>query len=160
MKATFEMSIETRTIRDLFKDAEVGEIVTYADLATALGREVNGANPNVQSAINSLIGEGILLENVRGIGYKRLADTEVVGTAEHARKGMKRKASKQVKKLACVQDFDAMPNEAKVKHNAAVSIFGAIGAMLGINRYKRVEAAVEKTAAQLPLAKTLEAFKG
>lgn len=158
-KTRFEMSIDTRMLYDLLKKATVGEVISFARMAEVLGRPVEGSTSNLQSALHRLEGEGVAFANVRGRGYQRMNDVEVVNTAEEAREAIKRKAKRAVKRLTCVQDFDRLPNDLKVKHNAAISGFGAIAAIMSPGRMKTLEEQVARAGAQLPLAKTLEAFK-
>lgn len=157
-KPVFVQSIDTKAAIDCLSAAAVGETVTFTKLSAALGREVAGGDPNVQSALRAMLNDGALFDNVRGVGYKRLNDAEVVGTAERERVGLRRKARRAVRKLSCVADFAALPNDLKIKHNAAMSGFGAIAQMLTPGNLKKVEDAVSKASAQLPLAKTLAAF--
>lgn len=160
-KPNFEMSIDTRLAYDRFKKAAVGEVVSFAQISDALGRKVEGDCSNIQSAVRRLLSaDGMVFENVRSVGYQRLNDVEIVKLSEGMRERLRRGARRIVKKLTCVQDFEALPNDMKIKHNAAVSGFGAIAAMLTPGRMKKLEDQVEKASAQLPLAKTLEAFKG
>lgn len=160
-RPSFEMSIDTRLVYEALKKAAIGEVVSLSAISQELGRKVGGEDSSIQSAIRRLLKtDGIVFENVRGVGYKRLRDEEIVNSSERDREGLRRKARKIVKKLTCVQDFDALPNELKVKHNAAVSGFGAIAAILTPGSMKKLEAHVERASQQLPLAKTLEAFRG
>lgn len=160
-RPNFEMSIDTRLICDRLKQAAVGEVISFKALSEALGRKVEGADSSVQSAVRNLLSvDGVVFENVRGVGYQRLTDVEIVKSSEGMRERLRRGARRMVKKLTCVQDFAALSNDMKIKHNAAVSGFGAIAAMLTPGRMKKLEDSVEKASAQLPLAKTLEAFKG
>jgi hypothetical protein len=158
-KTRFEMSIDTRMLYDLLKKAIVGEVVSFTRMTEVLGRQIEGASSNLQSAMHRLEGEGIAFANVRGSGYQRMNDVEVVNTAEDAREAIKRKARRAVKRLTCVQDFDGLPNELKIKHNAAISGFGAIASIMSPGRMKALEEQVAKVGSQLPLAKTLEAFQ-
>lgn len=158
-KTLFEMSIDTRMLYDRLKKAVIGEVISFTQMGEILGRTVAGDCGNVQSALHRLEGEGIAFANVRGEGYQRMNDIEVVNSAEHAREGIRRKAKRAVKRLTCVQEFDKLPNELKVKHNAALSGFGAIASIMSPGRVKTLEEHVARAGAQLPLAKTLEAFK-
>lgn len=158
-KTTFEMSIDTRTIYDRLKKAAIGEVVSFAQLSELLGRKIAGDCSNLQSALHRLEGEGTAFANVRGTGYQRMNDIEVVNTSESAREGIRRKAKRAIKRLTCVNEFDRLPNDMKVKHNAALSGFGAIAAIMSPGRVKALEQDVAKAGSQLPLAKTLEAFK-
>lgn len=158
-KTMFEMSIDTRMLYDRLKEAAIGEVVSFTQMQEILGRLVDGASSNLQSALHRLETDGIAFANVRGVGYQRMNDVEVVNTAESAREGLRRKAKRAIKRLTCVQQFDALPNELKVKHNAAISGFGAIASIMSPGRVKALEEQVAKAGAQLPLAKTLESFK-
>lgn len=158
-KTLFEMSIDTRMLYDRLKKAEIGEAVTFKQMGEILGRSVDGSCSNLQSALHRLEGEGVAFANVRGEGYQRMNDIEVVNSAEHSREGIRKKAKRAIKRLTCVQVFDALPNDLKVKHNAALSGFGAIASIMSPGRVKALEEQVAKAGAQLPLAKTLEAFK-
>lgn len=158
-RPTFQVSIDTKLVVDRFKQAAVGEVVSFKALSEALGRKVEGDCPNVQSALRILLNDHTVFENVRSIGYKRLNDVEIVGTAERDREALRRRAKKTVKRLSSVREFDKLPNDMKIKHNAAMSGFGAIAAMLTTGRMKRLEEKVEVAQQQLPLAKTLECFK-
>lgn len=158
-KNTFEISIDTRMVYDKLKTCAVGEVVSYATLGEILGRPMDGSSSNIQSALYMLERDGIAFANVRGVGYQRMNDQEVVGTAESYRKAIRRKAERGAKRLTCVQNFDVLPNELKVKHNAALSGFGAIASIMSPGRMKALEDTVERAGASLPLAKTLDAFK-
>ncbi|TGU44645.1 hypothetical protein EN788_22275 [Mesorhizobium sp. M2D.F.Ca.ET.145.01.1.1] len=158
-KTLFEMSIDTRMLYDRLKKAVTGEVISFTQMSEELGRPIAGDCSNLQSALHRLEGEGIAFANVRGSGYQRMNDIEVVNSAETAREGIRKKARRAIKRLTCVQKFDALPNELKVKHNAALSGFGAIASIMSPGRVKSLEEQVAKAGAQLPLAKTLEAFK-
>jgi hypothetical protein len=158
-KTQFEMSIDTRTIYERLKTVAVGEVISFKQLTEIIGRKVEGACSNLQSAMHRLEAEGIAFANVRGTGYQRMTDIEVVNTAESSREGIRRKAKRAIKRLTCVSAFDHLPNDFKIKHNAALSGFGAIAAIMSPGRVKALEETVAKAGAQLPLAKTLEAFK-
>lgn len=156
----FEMSVDTRLIYDRLKDVPVGETVDYSILEGILGRKINGGDPLLQSALHSLQNDGVLFGNVRGVGYQRLKDEDIVRSSEADRKGIRRKARRAVERLSLVSNFEALPNDLKIKHNAAVSGFGAIAAVLAPAKMKQLETSVESAQARLPLSKTLEAFKG
>lgn len=159
-RPSFEMSVDTKMVFDALRKVQVGEQITFAALSGLLGRHVGGGSPHVQSALRSCEADGMIFGNIRGVGYQRLSDEGIVNTVEHERKGLRRRARKIVHRLTSIGDFEALPNELKVRHNAAVSGFGAIAAMLAPAKMALLEQTVEKAAAKLPLAKTLEAFKG
>lgn len=154
----FVMSVDTRVVYDRLKKAALGETVTYIELGSMLGREIDGGDPIMQSALRSVENDGFVFGNVRSVGYQRLNDTEIVKSTEQDRLALRRKARRVVEKLSHVTDFDALPNDLKVKHNAAMSGFGAIAAILAPAKMKALETKIEQAAMKLPLAKTLAAF--
>lgn len=157
-KNVFEMSIDTRMLYEALKKVEIGETIRFAVLGETIGRKVSGGTPNLQSALHRLLGEGKAFANVRGVGYQRMTDVDVVNSAEREREGLRQKAKRAGKRLTCVHDFERLPNELKIKHNAALSAFGAIAACMSPARMKQVEEQVAVSRAQLPLARTLQAF--
>lgn len=157
-RPTFEMSMDTRAVYDRLNRVAIGDDATFKELSDILGRTVDGGSPHIQSALRRLEADGIIFGNIRGVGYQRLNDVGIVNTVEHERLGLRRKARKIVHRLTSIGDFEALPNDLKIKHNAAVSGFGAIAAMLAPNKMQLLEQSVEKAQAKLPLAKTLAAF--
>ena len=84
--------------------------------------------------------------------------SEIVGAAASDVASIRRKARKAAAKLTCVGDYDALTADERIRHNATVSLFGAIHSMTKRPQVKKLEAAVQTTGRTLPLARTLEAF--
>lgn len=157
---TFELSIDTRLLYDHLRKTPIGETVSFDALSEVTGAPVHGSTSSLQSAIRRLQSiDGRIFASVRGVGYQRLSDVGIVRSTESARDTLRRRASRMIKRLACVEDFGALPKELQVKHNASMSMFGAIAHMLKPSSTKILEDQVAKAQAALPLAKTLEAFK-
>lgn len=159
-KTVFELSLDTKAIYDLLATAAVGQTISFAAMSDSLGRTVMGGEPHVQSALHRIQSmDGRVFANVRGVGYRRLNDAEIVGTGTREIDTIRRRAKRAGRRLTCVADFAALPNDLKVKHNTFLSMFGAIASMMKPKAVKRVETEVTRAQAALPLAKTLEAFK-
>lgn len=157
-RPNFEMNIDTRAIFDRLKQVPIGGSITYDALSALLGRPVSGGTPTLQSALRALERDGCVFANIRGQGYQRLDDVSIVKASEHDRLLIRRKARRAVERLTSVQNFEALPNDMKVKHNAAMSGFGAIVSIMHPSKMKTLEEKVEAAQAKLPLAKTLAAF--
>lgn len=97
---------------------------------------------------------------MRGVGVKRLTDVGIVATGRSGIAAIHRSASRSAKTLACVAEFDKLPNAAKLDHNAALSIAGAIASITRECSVKRLTAAVDSAPKALPLGRTLEVFLG
>lgn len=157
-----ELSIDTQTLERLLLTIGVGETVSYKALSDSIGRNIqNGASHLLQSARRRLQRESAMVfEAVHGKGLKRLDDIGIANCGESARVKMHNLARRTRQKLTCVQNFDALPNDAKVKHNVAMSIFGALSEVTKAKAVKKLEGQVSNGAHDaLPTAKFLEAMK-
>lgn len=158
-KTLFELSIDTRTLYDLLAKADHNQTVTYTEMTDLLGRHVEGGDPNLQSALRRVENlDGIVFGNVLGVGYKRLSDIEIVQTSEREITAIRRRAKRAGRRVTRIADFDSLPNEVKVRHNAALSLFGALNIMTKPKQVKKLESAVAAAAKELPLGRTLEVF--
>ena len=156
-----EMSVDARLLYERIVKAAVGDTVTYEELSAVIDRNVQGA---ARSALNSARArakrdDSMVFGTIMNSGIKRLDDIEIVGTSEAVMRHMRRTARKQVGTLASIRDFNALPNDVKVRHNASVSIMGALMQATSAKAVKTVEARVTMTQQPLALAKTLDAFK-
>lgn len=159
MRTIFEMSIDSQTILKRLSEAEIGEVISYSDMNKLIGRSVQAeAHYCLQTAMRNMLSDGKVFAVVRGEGVRRLADAEIVGVGEYALAHMRRTARRAGRKLLAVEDFDALPNEIKIRHNAIASVLGAIEHFSHPLRVKRIEGKVAQAQARLPLKKTLEAF--
>jgi hypothetical protein len=94
----------------------------------------------------------MVFASARGVGYVRLDDSQIVDTFDHARQRMRRLAAKAATRIVCVE-YDKLSNEAKVKHNTALSIIGAMSEMASVGSAKRIEKRIAECGTSLPAAK-------
>jgi hypothetical protein len=160
-RAIPELSIDTQTVERILVVAAVGEVVPYGRLSEAIGRNVqNGARYVLKSACDRLLREQhMVFEAVRGDGVKRLDDAGVVGTGTQTLKKIHNAARRGARKLAAVQDFNALPNEKKVQHNLIVAQLGMLAHVTSGRVAKRLEEETRKAPEPLPTARLLEAMK-
>jgi hypothetical protein len=64
-----------------------------------------------------------------------------------------------LRKIASVQNYDALTHEQKVAHGVTASALSVLAYATKEAQLKRIEAVIQKSPSTLPLAKTLEAFK-
>lgn len=158
-RATFEMSVDARLLLQEFKKANVGDIVDFKALSVAIGRPVRNVPGALQTALRVALREDNLnFGNVRGVGYKRLSDIEIVNQGEHAIVGTRRRAKRIARKLSAVVDYAAMPPSAQLRHSALMSVNAMIADVTREHAIKRVEKAVTGSAALLPIRDTLKAL--
>jgi hypothetical protein len=157
---TFQLSADTRFLMQKLRSLQIGDTITYKDLATEIGKPVTGALPALASARRILLrDENMVFDIVRGDGLKRLNDVEIVGTSHRTAKKIKRAAQRGVRTLTAVADFSALPREAQMRHTAAVSVFGVIAEFTKEPNIARVEKIADGKKGELPIAATLDAFR-
>jgi len=161
-KGIEELSIDSRTLYEKLIEVPEGETITYPDLSQTINRDVQSvAYGNLHTARRMAQKDNqITFGTVRGVGLKRLSQEETVSTSEHFIKRIRRTARNGIRQVSSISDFDAMPNEARVKHNTAMSVLGAMYAFTKPGSIKRIENRVQQVQKELPIGKTLEAFSG
>lgn len=160
--ANFETSSDARFIANALANANHGEIVTYKMLSEAIGRDVRKfATGALYTAVKMQLRDSRVFECIRGVGYKLLPADEIVRTqGAKAFNAITNKARSAVKKIAAA-DYGQLENDQKIKHNAQISMLGAICHMTKPKSLEHVENAV--IAAQnkeLPVGNTLALFVG
>jgi len=154
------LSLDSKMIYDRLKKSAVEEIVSYAELSKMIGRDTqNGGRGSIQTARRKALREDyIVFGVVRNIGLKRLSDVEIVATGEDTVTRIRRASTRGFRTITAVRDFDALPNDSKIRHNTYASVLGALSMATTAARMKKLEGRVAEAKASLPLAKTLEAF--
>lgn len=154
------LSVDTKMLQDRLRDLKDGEIATYEELSSLVGRDVTAsARGNLNSARNRLLNEGIAIVCVHGQGVKRASDAEKIGTGLAYMKRIRRGARKTGKIVAAVDDFDSLSKDLQVQHNLTLSVLGVVGHMTKATTIKQLEARIDQAKKSLPIAKTLEAMK-
>lgn len=159
-KSIPELSVDSKLLYERLKKAGIGETVTYAELSGIVGRDVaNGGRGTMMTARRLCQAEHqMVFGTVRKVGLKRLSDQEIVDTGEAVTKHIRKTARRGARRIACA-NYQALANDAKVRHNAQISLLGAIVALSKPSSIKRLEKSVAKEHEQLPVAKTLEVFR-
>lgn len=158
--AIFEMSPDTRFIRQHLREQPVGTLVTYGQLSTLIGKPVSGGTPALQSAVRSLLKtDQIVYAAIRGEGVKRLSDSEIIRASDADIDGLRRRAKKSAAKVSSVQDYSALSQSEKIAHSARLSIFAAVSTMASDAGIKKVEKIATPGAKELALSATMEAFR-
>lgn len=162
-KSIPEASIDMRLVFDRLKTSKPDEVISYEDLSSIIGTDTRrGRGYSVVSsarrkALNQL---GMVFEAISGTGIKRLSDRQISRVGDGVIRSIRRRAKIGTKKLACVGDFSALPNEDKIAHNASLSMLGAVAQAMTTKTLDRIEAAVKEASKELPVAKTLALFGG
>lgn len=160
-KPDFEISVDRRMLTDRLRQVAVGESITYKALSEVISRDVQGpAHGALAGARETLLkNDGIVFGTIRGEGLKRLDDSEIVKTGESAIRRVRR-ASRRAAQIIAIADYTKLPQEAKVQHNTHLSVLGMLATVTKSTAIKKIEGKVSQAQTALPLAATLEAFKG
>lgn len=155
----FQMSSDTRFLVQRMRNAEVGDVVTFADIEAVTGRPYLESRHAVYAARRVLLrDENIVFDSVRGIGFKRLDDTEIVQTsARHLRK-VRRAARNGAAVLNAVSDFSKLSRENQMRHSASLSVLAVVHAFSKETTVKKIEERAAPGSRELPIAQTIAAF--
>lgn len=159
-KPNFEIATDTRLLYQALMKVKPGSEITYTALSKDMGRHIEGADPYLQSAIRRAFkNDGAVFDNIRGKGYRRLLDNEIVAGSVGDTDALRRKARRSARKLAAVENVADLPQEQRIEHSARLSLFAAIVSMTKPAAIESVKAKVSAAGQELPFAKTLEAFQ-
>lgn len=162
MKPSFSLSADTRFVYQKLRELAVGSTATRDDLAALI--DVPAQSTRLNAAIASarrklLHEENMVFGTIRGVGLKRLDDTEIVGTAAATTRKIRRAARKGVKTLSSVQDFSALSRAEQMRHSASLSIFGAVAEISRERSVQKIEKAIDPAKRDLPFRQTLAMFR-
>lgn len=153
-------SADTSIIENRLRNTKPGDIVTYAELSTLLGRDVvEFCRGNINSARNTLVKESIFFDCITNEGYKRLDNKEAVHASEAYTTRARRAARKGMVHLQNVP-FDGLDDEAKKKHLTVSAQLGAIDLFSSSKATKKIEGAVTDASHKLAIGETLKLFGG
>lgn len=159
-KTIAEQAIDTRLLVSLLSKAEIGQLVTYAEMGAQLSREIEGADSYLQSALKIVQRDyDIVFSVVRGEGYKRLSDSEIVALGGQLPTKIRRIARRTVRTLSKARD-EHLTNAQIIQRNAATSMAGVLAHVATDKAMRKLETAVQAAGAQeLPIGRTLDVFK-
>lgn len=155
----FQMSADTKIIRSVFDECEIGQLVTYEELTAAIGRDVREfARGSIATVRKALLKERrVVFECVQDQGYMRLNDSEIVASTERDRGRLYRASSRVIRKLGCVS-FDKLADSEKVSHTVACAQFGAMQMFAKKSSAKRLEAKAKEESKPIAIGDTLKLF--
>ena len=149
----FKASIDATQIAKALSAIPVGGEITHEAIAAMCGRSFDRLRGAMATALGIVQREQrMVFASVRGVGYQRLNDAQIVDTFDQSSRRIRRIAARAAKKIVCV-DYENLPNNAKVKHNTALSIIGAMSEMASVGSAKRIEKRIAECGTELTAAK-------
>lgn len=153
MKPDFQLNADSVALIRFLKDAQVGETITYDTLSDVIGRDITKERGALETARRNLQKElRYVFGTIRGIGIKRLEDSEIVDIGDKTQASIRRASRRTIKKLVCV-DYDALPKEKQTKHNTSISMLGVVAELSSQSSIQKLENKIKKTGESLPAAK-------
>lgn len=126
MKPIFSTSDETNRIVSLFSEMSIGDTLSFSRASTILGFAFKSTSSSYQSAKRiALRDNGVVIEGIRGVGFKRLDGSEMV------RKGFRtqasiRKAARRGARVAAVAIRQNLEKSDMIDATQQISRFGII----------------------------------
>lgn len=165
-KLLFTIRIDTKLLVNRLAEVPPGETISYAELGSVIKQVANymqapmaGYGSLCSARRIALRDHGQVFRTVAREGLRRLTDAEIVQEVpDETRKMIRRRVDRAGREIIAVA-YDQLDNSQKVKHNASLSVLGAIGLALIPAKVKQIEAACEKSHQQLSLTQTLEIFQ-
>lgn len=156
MNVTQSLSVECRTLADLFSAAPVGGTISYADMSRAIGRNIADRRYLALRAMQVATREtGAIFGSVRGVGYQRLQPQDAHMLGAHTRGRIRRSAKRTADAIvAALQSTNNMPDDARRRAYAEVN---AMHLVRHITTDKQVSAASPEPKAE-PVAITMRRF--
>jgi hypothetical protein len=155
----FEMSPDTRLLRQHLRAAIVGQTMTYDELSKVIGKPVDSANTSLRSAINSVLRhDHIVFAAIRKVGIERLSDDRIVSASDQDIDGIRRKAKRGAIKLTSISDYDKLTPAKQLMHTARLSVLTMVAYSTSDGGLKKIEKAAVGKKTELPLKETLAAF--
>ena len=162
-RAIPERSVDSDILYKELLKVPIGEVVTYEQLSARIGRDVRtDARGNLTTARRAALTiDRALFSCVHRVGLKRLDDMGKLDAGESQLQRVRKASQNGRRMLSSVLEFDALPNEQKVRHNATASVLGAIHAFSKPSALAKVAGRVKELSdGTLPVAKTIEMFGG
>lgn len=155
-----QTSVDARLLYERLVTLNIGESISYAALSAVVGRNVQDEAHGILRTARRMAEreDQIVFGTIVGEGLRRLSDPEIVDTGDHAMLRLRRTARRGANTVTAVGDFNALPNDKKIKHNTLLSLLGTVAAFVRPSVMKKLETSVANNAGKLSVGDTLKAF--
>ena len=128
----FKLSIDAQLLIEHLRRVDIGATVTYAQLREVIstGVQAGRGKSALETARRKLRDDhNMVFDAVRSVGLRRLSDAETVEAGASYLGKVKRAARRGARVITAIKDFERLPDDVKIRHNAAMSALGAIEAV-------------------------------
>jgi hypothetical protein len=159
MRVNSKASGEVHILVDVLQNLEKGTVITYGVLSGKLGRDVCENRAPLHTAFKHLKKHhGMVFDVVRGIGYKRVVDNELVGLADKHVRGIRKKAARACDEMRTA-DLTKLDQSERIALAARSGLCAAIEGQTTHKAIQRAEEAVANNHAISAMKETLQALK-
>lgn len=154
-----KVSVDVIEIYKWLIDVPVGGIVTYSDLSALIGRNVSGRYRYILAAArNMAVRENrIVFDVIKNVGLRRCGNDDMVDVGADGIVRIRNLVDKRAKIILCA-DYNELSNPKKIKHNATLSLLGAIKQHSTPKAQVEAEKAVAQECQMLPEKELLAQF--
>jgi hypothetical protein len=132
-----EISVDTVMVYERLIAAKVDEVITYADLAKTIGRQVPYSMLST-ARHKAMVEKRIVFATIHKVGIKRLADSDIVTLSTASFRSIQNTTRRERSRLSSVE-FDTLPRELKVKHSATAAALAMIHEVASKKQLKVLE---------------------
>jgi len=157
----FQKSADTSIVENRLRKTVVGEVVTYGELTTLLGRDSRDfCRSNINSARRSLELESIFFDAITGEGLRRLTESEAVTQTAPSYVSRAKSAAQRGMRVLSHVDFAGLDDATKRHHLSTSAQLGVIGLFASNKAANRIESKVSETSSAIAIGETLKLFGG
>jgi hypothetical protein len=163
MTETFERSIETTLAIKVLRDLPVGEIVTYSELAEAIGKDPQRDGYCYVSRAREILEKEleIVFAAVPNEGIKRLNPREVINLLGDRVGHLRRHSNKSVRKgttIVPIEQQGELGNEERLQFHEKMSHLAVIAHALTPKASRKLREAVKEANKSLPVGDLIRLF--
>ena len=152
-------------VRDLLAQANIGDTITFHQIADALDRPMDSSAYGAIHQAKILLEkeDGMVFGNIRGVGYKRLTDPEIIESFEVDRRRLRRWAQRAARRLTNVNDYSNLSPEHKITHQAGLGVLAAVARVMAPKMLDNVKETISpilpENPKQVPVGRIIELMR-
>ena len=156
-----QYSIDVKTLVDQGKEVAVSGMWLYDEMRQATGR-------NPQGSLRSALGRArrilerdynVVFGVVKNVCLMHLTDEETIKSGQPTIDHIRRMSKRAGRRITSLKDPTSVRTDLQLRQYTELSLFLALAHMTTGKQVARLEKKIKESKKELPLAKTLEAFK-
>jgi hypothetical protein len=159
----YKISYRTKRIFDMLMTAEIGDTLSYDQLAAAVGEPVDPRSAgysSLYSARRMAENEGVFFSAVTGVGIERVSQDEAVKGSRKIIRSIHSRAKRGKRLLNNITEYDELSPEGKQAYALCSTYMGAIALFTTPSKVKKIDGHIEAGNSQLPNKQLLAMFLG